>query len=151
MNLYQLHSAPTSIYGHDKAHETVPELIWKKYEGNPDQDEQLKRYEDILAKDPGYAYKYAFLILKKPFPKGEKAIATSPEYAFNYALHVLKGPFKAGEPAISKDAYYAVWYAVDVLKKRFPMAEDLIYDDYDLAIEYNSMLHKHDIKIPHRP
>ena len=146
MNLYQLHSAPTSIHGHDKAHETVPELIWTKYYDHPNEGAHLKEYEDVLAKDPEYAYKYAFLVLKKPFPKGEKAIATSPEYSFHYAYHVLKGPFKTGEHAIATDAYFAVWYAVDVLKGRFPMAEDVIYDDHDLAVEYNDMLKKQGIK-----
>jgi hypothetical protein len=107
MNLYQFHTIPESLHKHAVAQETVPELVWKKYKNDP---EELKKYENVLAKSPQYACQYAIDILGKAFPKGE--------------------------PAIMKDAWYAAWYAMDIKDKRWKAAEPTIFDDEEAAKDY---------------
>ena len=123
MNLYKLHSDPTSLLHHDIAHEKVPAVFWDKYKDNP---EELKKREAAIAKDPQYAYRYAYFVLEKSFPAGEAAIAKDPYYAYRYASDVLKKPFPAGEAAIAKDPRYARLYVRDVLKKDFYLNGKLI-------------------------
>ena len=138
MNIYNLHNQPESLHKHAIAQETVPKLIWHKYQNNLT---KLKDYEDILAKSPEFAFHYAWQVLKKPFPKGEPAIAKDPKYTVKYAEYVLDGPFKLGEPNIAKDVRLSFFYARDVLKgHRFPLAEPLIAKDAHFSVAYNSML-----------
>ena len=113
MNLYQFHTNPKDIHGHDTMHEKKPEWILDNYKNKP---KELKRREPELAKSPDAAYKYACNVLQGPFPAGEVAIAKDACYAWYYALEVLKKPFPAGEAAIAKNTGYAYHYALEVLK-----------------------------------
>ena len=91
MDLYKFHSNPETLHGYDRADEIVPERIYNiAKSGKKLTDKQ----EDVIAKNPLYAYRYALNILKKPFPKGEDAIAIAknPYYAHYYAHYVLKLP-----------------------------------------------------------
>ena len=82
MDLYKFHSNPETLHGHDRADEIVPERI---YDIAKSGKKLTDKQEDVIAKDPKYAYGYAYSISKKPFLKGEDAIAKDPEYAYYYA------------------------------------------------------------------
>ena len=126
MDLYKFHTNPETLHGHNIAYETVPELVYNiAKSGKKLTDKQ----EDAIAKDPKYAYRYAYYVLDKPFPNGEDAISKDPVYAHKYACDVLKKPFPRGEDAITKDSYYAYKYAISVLKKPWPKGEDAISKD----------------------
>jgi hypothetical protein len=119
MDLYDLHPDPEGAPYRDWAFDRVPELVWETYHGRPD---ELRRRESALAREAKYAYAYAAVTLRGPFPAGEPAIATSAFYAYYYARHILGGRFPAGEPAIARDpvlaANYAHWHlANDAIRK----------------------------------
>jgi hypothetical protein len=78
-----------------------------------EKDEYLVR---AVATSSKYAYWYAEVVLKGPFPLGEPIIAKHPAWSFFYATDILKKPFPLGEPAIAKDPDYAYIYARDILK-----------------------------------
>ena len=99
MNLYKFHADPKSLLHHDIAHEKVPAVFWDKYKDNP---EELKKREAAIAKDPQYAYRYAYFVLEKSFPAGEAAIAKDPYYAYRYASDVLKKGFYLNGKLIAK-------------------------------------------------
>jgi lambda repressor-like predicted transcriptional regulator len=122
MNLYNLHSEPETLDHHDTAFERVPRLVWEKYW---DKSAELKKREEILAKDAKTAYVYASSVLKGPFPAGEAAIAKDAWCAYLYARDVLQKPWPAGEAAIAKNASLAYSYALLVLEKPFPAGEAL--------------------------
>ena len=112
LNLYDLHPDPENAPDYDLHHDTVPELVWKKYKDDP---KELKKREKALAKDLHIAFDYAKRILKGPFPAGEAVIAKHSNYAYYYAKEVLKGPFPAGEAAIAKDPQFSYEYAKTIL------------------------------------
>ena len=116
MNLFAFHASPSSLLHHDAAHDSVPKLFWKKYKDN---QEELKKREAAIAKDPEYAYAYAKDVLKSPWPKGEAAIAKDAHCAQWYANDVLKGPWPKGEAAIAENAHYSRSYAQVILKADF--------------------------------
>ena len=58
--------------------------------------------EDIIRKNPTYAYRYAKDVIKGRAPKMEEAIATSADLSYYYAYNVLRGPFPEGVPAMMK-------------------------------------------------
>lgn len=126
MNLYDLHDSPKSLKHHEKAHDLVPALAWKKLYAEYDGKEllaKLKENEAIWAKDPHTAYKYADRI-RMPFPAGEAQIAKNGKTSYQYASRILDKPFPAGEPAMLRDGYdydYAMW----PLNARWPEAEKL--------------------------
>jgi hypothetical protein len=81
MNLYKLHSYPEELDFYDAAHEKIPFVFWEKYKDNP---AELKKRENIIAKNAEYSCFYAENVLKAPFPKGEAAIAKDRYYADEY-------------------------------------------------------------------
>ena len=81
MNLYNFHSNPESLHGHDEAYMHVPVVVWDKYKNNPD---ELKKREDAISKNATYSYLYARDVLKKPFPNGENAISKDTLYSRLY-------------------------------------------------------------------
>jgi len=89
-----------------------------------------------VAKDPEFAFAYAYYVLNGRFPLGEPAIAKSSKYACYYARYVLEKPFPLGEPAIAKDAEDAYWYADDILEGPFPLGEPAIYQDRYFKSQY---------------
>lgn len=111
MSLYQLHNKPETLYGWDR-HLQVPSIAYEEvlntYESNEDRNPEL---EQVIARDPYYAYVYAVGILRKRWPEGEPAIATSPEFAFNYARWVLNSRWPEAEPVIAKHPKFAYQYA----------------------------------------
>jgi lambda repressor-like predicted transcriptional regulator len=113
MNLYKLHANPEELDFYDEAHEKVPILIWKIYKNNP---AELKKREDIIAKDAGRSYWYADEVLRSPFPKGEEVISKDAHYSCMYATFILKAPWSKGEDAIAENAYCSYQYAYKVLK-----------------------------------
>lgn len=131
MNLYSLHNKPEDLHRRKDADDLVPSVIW---DNQPHNAIKLKPYEDILAKDPGTAYSYAYWILSDAFPKGEKAIANS-KYAYDYWRQVLnnandnrKKRFPAGEKAIARDRAHAILYTLQT-QHGLPDFEDTIKDD----------------------
>ncbi len=113
MNLYKLHSKPESMEHYEFHYDNVVELIWSKYENNP---VELKKREKAIAKDPRYAYWYAYAILRDRFPLGEEAIAKNSECAYLYARNVLYNRFPLGEETIAKSMYYTRLYAKNIIK-----------------------------------
>jgi hypothetical protein len=91
-SLYKFHDKPESVHGYDKAHETVPRLVWQKYHNDP---AALKKHENILAKDAEVALLYAQTVLDGPFPKGEKAISKD-EHATDQYIELLMDYGKRG-------------------------------------------------------
>ena len=71
--------------------------------------------EQVIAKDPNFAYLYALDVVKNPFPPGEAAIAKSPGRSFLYAKNILCGPFGAGEAEMRKDRTVWAEYKDEVL------------------------------------
>ena len=133
MDLYKYHSKPETLDRYAERDQIVPERI---YEIAMSGQKLTQRQEAVLAKSSKYAYRYAFNVLKKPFPAGEAAIAKDSDYAYLYAFNVLKKPFHAGEAAIAKSAYIAYEYARSVLKKQFSAGEAEIANDTHVAYEY---------------
>ena len=133
IDLYKFHSNPETLHGYDRADEIVSERI---YDIAKSGKKLTDKQEDVIAKDPKYAFKYAINILKNSFLKGEDAIAKDPSYAYEYAISVLKKPFPKGEDLIAKYAGYAYYYAYNVLKKPWPKGEDAIAKDLYYAYEY---------------
>jgi len=123
MNLYKLHSEPESMEYYGFHHDTVPALFWNMYKHDPN---ELKKRENVIAKDPEYAYMYATTILKDRFLLGEEAISKDFVYAHWYAREILCGRFPLGEEAIAKDPIHAYHYAKDILHDRFPLGEEAI-------------------------
>jgi hypothetical protein len=87
--------------------------------------ESLDHYEERLTRVPKLAHEHAKRLGRR-FPDGEAAIAKDPAYAFLYAYSIINGRFPEGEAAIAKDAMYAYEYATDVIKERFPKGEAAI-------------------------
>jgi hypothetical protein len=133
MDLYAIHPDPESAPGYAARHDTVPALVWERYHDRP---EELKKREKALATDAMYAYDYALVVLRGPFPAGEAAIAKDADWAYDYARFVLNGPFPAGEAVIAEDAYYAYLYALHVLNGRFPAGEPAIATDPECTYGY---------------
>ena len=127
MNLYNLHSDPKSLDHHDEAHESVPKLTWKRYQGD---DEEMMKREHIWAKDPWCSYTYADEVINGPFKLGEVVIAKDAQYSYNYAKDILNGPFKLGEAAIAKHGFYSYLYARNILKGPFKLGEPEIAKDH---------------------
>jgi hypothetical protein len=48
MNLYQFHIEPETLHRHQDSDESVVEVFWDKYFGNP---EELKKRENTIAKN----------------------------------------------------------------------------------------------------
>jgi hypothetical protein len=137
MNLYKFHDEPKTLDDHDKAHEAVPALIFKKYEANK---AELKKRESILAKDPKVAFEYATKVLKKRFRAAEDIIGKDDQYAYRYATVLVNGPFPAGEAAIGKQSNNAFYYAAFILKKRFPAGEAAMKTNADIWRKYQKFL-----------
>lgn len=133
MSLYQLHNKPETLYGWDR-HLQVPSIAYEEvlntYESNEDRNPEL---EQVIARDPYYAYVYAVGILRKRWPEGEPAIATSPEFAYQYARERNRTWKDMGkeevEFVIAQHPMYAYYYARWVLESRWPEAEPYIKQD----------------------
>jgi hypothetical protein len=132
--LYELHSTPESLKYHDKLYTHHPEAIWAKYINR--NNEKLKQFEHLWAKDPDFARRYASVVLDGAFPAGEPAIATDAWNSLQYAQFNLAGPFHAGEEAIARDAGSAYYYAKQVLRKAFPAGEPAIAKIPRFACKY---------------
>lgn len=122
MNLYSLHSNPSSLKHHEASKEKIPSIAWAAAKTH----DAKRRLEKLWPKDPTCAYDYARLVLKAPFPAGEPAIAKIIGYAFPYALNILKGRFPAAERVFALDPKYAYFYALKIIKGRFPAGEPSI-------------------------
>ena len=126
MNLYDLHSNPKELHGFDIAPYKMPDFAYELAKKNPDLRLKL---EPVIMKDSWYAYLYALIILKRPWPEAEPYIIKNLYHAYLYTLNVLKRPWPEAEPYITKDPYWAIVYARDILKRRWPEAELYIMKD----------------------
>jgi hypothetical protein len=104
------------------------------------QDKIKDEWEDIISKDAECAYRYAFYILKGPFPKGEDAISKVSDYSYYYAEEILKGPFPKGEDAISRNDKLSYMYAKFILEDRFKKGEGTIIKDKYYLEDYIEFL-----------
>ena len=92
---------------------------------------------DKIAKNPNYAVKYAYTVLKSRWPEAEPVIATDPSAAINYVMAVLDYQrWPEAEPVIATDPSAAMKYAERVLKRRWPEAEPVIATDPRTALYY---------------
>jgi hypothetical protein len=64
------------------------------------------------------------------WPEGEEVIKKNPYYAYQYAEQVVRGRWPEGEDAIKKDPTMIYWYAKQILKHRWLEAEPFIPKDH---------------------
>lgn len=134
MNLFKLHTSPTSLDLFEPAHQVIPSLFWDKYVNQPD---EIASRLHLIARSPQYALKYAVEILKGPFQEGEPAIATDATSAYTYSREILGNErFKLGEKAIASESGIAYLYAKNIIKGAFPEGEAAIATDTDNAYVY---------------
>lgn len=90
-------------------------------------------------------FKYAELIVRGRFLKGEPYIITDPFYATMYATRILKnipnwphpnGRWPEAEPHIMKSPQYSYFYVCYVLKERWLEAEPIMKTDAYAASQY---------------
>ncbi len=75
LNLYRFHAQPQQLMGYADVTTKIPEFAWSSAETVA----QKRKLEHVWAQYPEWAYKYAKLIIKKPWPPGEAAIAGNAE------------------------------------------------------------------------
>lgn len=93
--------------------------------------------EAVIAKDPEYAFKYAYYVLKRQFKLGENSILSVPSYALRYTKRFKRRRWDAAEKTIIKDASTAYEYARDIIKGRWLEAESTILSMPDIAVNYS--------------
>jgi len=94
---------------------------------------------DILT-SPYYATRYAYDIIKAPWPVAEPVIAQNGLCSTMYAELVLGSKFESGEPAIAQDATAARIYAETVTSDRWEPGERAIAQDAMQSLLYASFL-----------
>jgi hypothetical protein len=72
-----------------------------------------------FGKDPGYAFDYAYHIIKGRWIEAEEIIKKDPRYAYCYAYHIIKGRWIEAEEFIKKHPTYAYHYAHNIIKGRW--------------------------------
>jgi hypothetical protein len=87
--------------------------------------------EPAILKNPEWCYNYVKEVVQERLPKCEAVIATSAYYACEYAIKIIKDRFPEGEAAIAKDPHCAVRYAKEIIKARWPEAEKVIFTSDD--------------------
>ena len=129
-------------------------------------DKRWIEAEPYIMKNPWYAHRYAFSVIKGRWPEAEPYILKNldralvyardciggrwPELESNllsegiehilwYAASVIKGRWPKAEPAIMKDPENAIWYARVVIKGRWPKAEPIIMKDRHLRAVYTAI------------
>lgn len=131
MNLYQYHSSPKVLHGHNERRTHVPEFLMNDIRKGTLNKSQLAK----ITKSP----ELSLMVAQErgtTFPEGEKAIATNPQTAMKYAKYILHDPFPKGEKAIASDKYTAVEYAVAILRGPFPEGEKIILTDMYTSLQY---------------
>jgi len=103
MNLYDLHSNPEQLHGFDIAPYKIPAFAYDLARKNP---ELRPKFEPVIAKDPEYAYYYAYYILKRRWPEAEPYIMKDPKYAYLYAHLLVNGRWPEAERYIMKNQKY---------------------------------------------
>lgn len=91
-------------------------------DGNP-----WEEAEEIIAKDPWWAFEYAQDIVGPGNDIIESGVMKNAHYTYLYARFVVKGQFVKGESTIARDAMASINYAKHVLRKRFPQGEKAIF------------------------
>jgi lambda repressor-like predicted transcriptional regulator len=132
LNLYRFHAQPQQLMGYADATNNIPSIAWEAAKS----DAEKRELEHVWAKDPEYAYRYAHILIKKPWPPGEAAIATDPKWAFWYARNVIRKPWPPGEAAIAKDPELAYEYVRQVIKGPWPPGEAAIAKEPEYANLY---------------
>lgn len=77
--------------------------------------EYRSSYEQIIKKDPVFAYRYAKIIIRRRWKEAEEYIKKDPRYAFYYAESVIKGRWKEAEEYIEKDPEWSYFYALNIM------------------------------------
>ena len=67
---------------------------------------------------------------------GFEKYGKDPEYAYRYAYYVIKGRWVEAEDTIKTDSCWAYYYARDIIKDRWFEAEDVIKTDPEYAYHY---------------
>lgn len=138
LDLYRYYELPELLDGFHHQHlmpHYIDQMILKcsdifgDYDLTKDDIEYFKSVEPTIAKDPKLSYDYAYRILKKRFPIGEKSFEKDPIMGVYY-IEDLKLPRTPEiEKYIITDAYAASNYAFRVLHSRWREAEDVIATD----------------------
>lgn len=128
MNLYKIHTNPSSLVHSENAESTIPEVFVKdvgslvpKFPAEMTES-QLKS----VSRHAGLALAYAAEFIKGRWPEAEPFIMKDPVYACDYAYDVLKKRWPEAEPFIMKSPLDAYVYARDVIQDRWPEAEPII-------------------------
>jgi len=104
MNLFDLHPKPETLKGYQQRFQ-VPELAYeeavKRAKGKKGQERRSPDLEQVLVKDPVWAFMYARDVIKGRWPEAEPVIATSPEDTYYYGLYLISKNIKLS-PEIEK-------------------------------------------------
>jgi hypothetical protein len=95
----------------------------------------------IDKQNAGLAYEYAMSTHRR-FREAEQLIAKKPEWACKYAINIIKSRWPTGEKAIAKKDWYAYLYARDVIKGRFPEGEKEIAKNPRIINMYRLLVKK---------
>ena len=116
---YQFHF-PETQFTDSRDIELSPETIKYFRTQHPVLKKLFAKEEKEIAKDPGFAYRYANAVIRGRFPEGEAVIAKEPEWAYPYARDVIEGRWPEAEAFIAKDPWLAYRYAQYIIRGRFP-------------------------------
>ena len=109
--------------------------------------EKIKQYNtlDEVLNDKNassWCYWYAdYVLRKKRFKLGEKAISKNPKYSLWYAEDIVNGRFRLGEKAISKYPDLSYYYSRNALKwRRFKLGEKAIGQCAHYSLDYVKLI-----------
>lgn len=133
MDLYSFYTDREKLHGFDKI---TPEQVWSWHQHEP---KEMTPYEEIMKKDPKYAFKYASAMKLRYngyIAPMEDVMVNDAHLAYGWANEMLMGRFKEGEPVIAKDIRFAYQYAFSIVKGRWKEAEDTIATDAMESLKY---------------
>jgi len=143
MNIYKLHTDPEQLTGYEQRLQ-VPKFAYEevrdeltKHRSADDVRKATEHLQDVLLKDPKYAYLYAKVVMEDRWPAAEDIIKTVPHWAYLYTRFLLRGDrWPEAEKTILTDPTAAGEYADYVLYDRWPEAESIIATDAEASASY---------------
>ena len=112
------------------------EEAYEAYEKAISSGKRTPGLEEIIKKDPEYAYYYANYIIKDRWKEAEDVIKKDSYHAYLYSRDVIKDRWKEAEDAIKEEPSYAYFYSRNIIKDRWKEAEDVIATDPEYAYCY---------------
>ena len=149
MNLYQLHSNSEKLYGWDRRTK-MPRFAYNEAHNRYQRTgERSPHLEEVIIKDPVYAYHYASKIRRGwRWIEAEDIIGKHPDTAYKYARDVIKKRWSdIGKPEVEQtilqNPNILFDYAYYVVEGRWPEAEPILIKTPHRAAWYAAMLLKH--------